>query len=238
MELLHLLTFDLDAFFMVIFVDLVLSGDNAIVIGMAAASLPPTLRKKAIAWGIGIAVGLRIILASLTFYLLQIIGIKILGSILLLFVCYSMWRDLLKTDKSQSEETGDTNNSGSNAINNQEECDGLPDERKVEELAEKKKISILSSRDFRRAMLNIIIADISMSLDNVLAVAGIARDNVVILVFGLILSIVLMAIGATFVAKMLEKFHWLGYLGLLIILYVALDMGYDGINEMLPYLRT
>ena len=87
-------------------------------------------------------------------------------------------------------------------------------------------------------MLNIIIADISMSLDNVLAVAGIARDNVVILVFGLILSIVLMAIGATFVAKMLEKFHWLGYLGLLIILYVALDMGYDGINEMLPYLRT
>ena len=207
MELLPLLTFDLDAFFMVIFVDLVLSGDNAIVIGMAAASLPSTLRKKAIAWGIGIAVGLRIILASLTFYLLQIIGIKILGSILLLFVCYSMWRDLQKTNKPQLEETGDTNNFGSNAKNHQEGYSTFPDETKAEELAKKKKISILSSRDFRRAMLTIIIADISMSLDNVLAVAGIARDNVVILVFGLVLSIILMAVGATFVAKMLEKFR-------------------------------
>ena len=222
MNFFSLSNFDFDAFFMVIFVDLVLSGDNAIIIGMAAAALPGALRRKAIVWGIGLAVVFRIILASLTFYLLQLTGIKLLGALLLLGVCYGMWRDL-KNNKVDVPPENDQDNFGKK---NQE---GLSNNL----LTEKNETNLaLASPEFRRAMMKIIIADISMSLDNVLAVAGIARENIAMMIFGLVLSIVLMAVGATFVARILEKFHWLGYVGLLIILYVALDMGYDGVLEI------
>ena len=215
-----MLNFDLDAFAMVIFVDIILSGDNAIIIGMAAASLPSEFRKKAIIWGISIAVILRIILAALTFYLLQMMGIKFLGAVLLLIVCYFMWKDLnINKDKKESSKLGD---------------DTISNTHSDHDLS---LLKALSSAKFRRAMLKITIADLTMSLDNVLAVAGIARENIFILVFGLALSIVLMAIGANFVAKILERYSWLGYIGLLIILYVALQMGYDGGLEIINYLK-
>ena len=205
---------------MVIFVDLVLSGDNAIVIGMAAAALPLGLRKKAIFWGIAIAVILRIILAALTFYLLQLVGIKLIGGLLLIAVCYFMWKDLSYSNhKSRSPSTKDPLTQNDNA-------------------SEDHPISAstaLSSSEFRKALLKITIADLTMSLDNVLAVAGIARENIFVLVFGLALSIVLMAVGASMVAKMLEKHTWLGYLGLLIIFYVACDMAYDGSIELIQF---
>ena len=208
---------DIDAILMVIFVDLVLSGDNAIIIGMAAASLPPTLRRKAIIWGIGLAVVLRIVLAALTFYLLQLHGIKFIGALLLLGVCYFMWKDL----KISSAEQTNT---------------GTPEEDVQEVQMNGSESVSLMSPEFSRAMLKIIVADVTMSLDNVLAVAGIAHDNIGVLIFGLVLSIVLMAIGANLVSRLLQKHHWLGYIGLLIIFYVALEMGYYGGIEVLELL--
>ena len=208
---------DIDAILMVIFVDLVLSGDNAIIIGMAAASLPPTLRRKAIIWGIGLAVVLRIVLAALTFYLLQLHGIKFIGALLLLGVCYFMWKDL----KISSAEQTNT---------------GTPEEDAQEDQMNGSESVSLMSPEFSRAMLKIIVADVTMSLDNVLAVAGIAHDNIGVLIFGLVLSIVLMAIGANLVSRLLQKHHWLGYIGLLIIFYVALEMGYYGGIEVLELL--
>ena len=208
---------DIDAILMVIFVDLVLSGDNAIIIGMAAASLPPTLRRKAIIWGIGLAVVLRIVLAALTFYLLQLHGIKFIGALLLLGVCYFMWKDL----KIPSADQTNT---------------GTPEEDAQEDQMNGSESVSLMSPEFSRAMLKIIVADVTMSLDNVLAVAGIAHDNIGVLIFGLVLSIVLMAIGANLVSRLLQKHHWLGYIGLLIIFYVALEMGYYGGIEVLELL--
>jgi len=220
---------DLNSLMMVIFVDLVLSGDNAIIIGMAAASLPTVLRQKAIVWGIGIAVILRIVLAALTFYLLQLTGIKILGSILLIFVCYMMWRDLTnKTEPELVAKNKDLKEVLTSQTNRETE---ILDNRNPNFF------HMIKSAEFKRAMLKITIADITMSLDNVLAVAGIARESLIILIFGLGLSIVLMAIGANLVAKILEKHHWLGYIGLLIIFYVAIDMGYHGGIEVLNYFK-
>ena len=208
---------DIDAILMVIFVDLVLSGDNAIIIGMAAASLPPTLRRKAIIWGIGLAVVLRIVLAALTFYLLQLHGIKFIGALLLLGVCYFMWKDLKISSADQTNT-------------------GTPEEDAQEDQMNGSEAVSLMSPEFSRAMLKIIVADVTMSLDNVLAVAGIAHDNIGVLIFGLVLSIVLMAIGANLVSRLLQKHHWLGYIGLLIIFYVALEMGYYGGIEVLELL--
>ena len=208
---------DIDAILMVIFVDLVLSGDNAIIIGMAAASLPPTLRRKAIIWGIGLAVVLRIVLAALTFYLLQLHGIKFIGALLLLGVCYFMWKDLKISSADQTNT-------------------GTPEEDAQEDQMNGSESVSLMSPEFSRAMLKIIVADVTMSLDNVLAVAGIAHDNIGVLIFGLVLSIVLMAIGANLVSRLLQKHHWLGYIGLLIIFYVALEMGYYGGIEVLELL--
>ena len=208
---------DIDAILMVIFVDLVLSGDNAIIIGMAAASLPPTLRRKAIIWGIGLAVVLRIVLAALTFYLLQLHGIKFIGALLLLGVCYFMWKDLKISSADQTNT-------------------GTPEEDAQEDQMNGSESVSLMSPEFSRAMLKIIVADVTMSLDNVLAVAGIAHDSIGVLIFGLVLSIVLMAIGANLVSRLLQKHHWLGYIGLLIIFYVALEMGYYGGIEVLELL--
>ena len=170
---------------MIILVDIVLSGDNAIVIGMAAATLPPKLRNKAIAFGIAAAILFRIPLAALTFYLLDIIGLKLIGGCLLFYVCYQLWLDLFKGVDLTPEQLLEDRESGAAAEND--------DEAKI------------TSRRFLRAMVTILIADLTMSLDNVLAVAGVARDNLGMLVFGLVLSIALMAVGATLIARLLNR---------------------------------
>ena len=208
--------FDLTTFMQVIFIDLVLSGDNAIIIGMAAASLPPALRQKAIVWGIALAVILRIVLAVLTVYLLSITGLKLVGGLLLFVVCYQLWKDL----RSDGEEEAGSNDTVEDA-----------DAEGAEEAG-------LMSPMFLRAMATIIVADVSMSLDNVLAVAGAAKDNIHMLVFGLVLSIVLMAVGANVVARLLNRYQWIGYIGLAVIVWVAGKMTYIGTLEVYDYLRA
>tara|TARA_A100001037_G_scaffold89515_1_gene81104 strand:+ start:1280 stop:1930 length:651 start_codon:yes stop_codon:yes gene_type:complete len=210
------LQFDLTTFMQVIFIDLVLSGDNAIIIGMAAASLPPALRRKAIVWGIALAVVLRVVLAALTVYLLTITGLKLVGGLLLFVVCYQLWKDLRSDGE---DEVGS------------EDVTAASDAEGAEETS-------LLSPMFIRAMLTIIVADVSMSLDNVLGVAGAAKDNVQMLVFGLVLSIVLMAIGANLVARMLNRYQWIGYIGLAVIVWVAGEMTYIGTIEVYDYLRA
>ncbi|MDP9807655.1 YjbE family integral membrane protein [Rhizobium tibeticum] len=191
------------ALLQVILIDLVLAGDNAVVIGLAAAGLPTEQRKKAILVGILAATVLRIALASVTVQLLEIIGLLLAGGILLLWVCWKMWRDL-------------RNGSGNEA----EGAEGDATPRKT----------------FYQAASQIVIADVSMSLDNVLAVAGAAREHPTILVIGLILSIAMMGIAANFIARLLNRYHWIAYLGLAIIIYVALSMIYRGALEVWPHL--
>ena len=201
-------------FTMIILVDLVLSGDNAIVIGLAAASLPPNLQKKAIIYGIAAAIIFRIPLAALTFYLLEITGLKLIGGCLLFYVCYQLWNDLSKNQDSQPQ---------NNSTNKKVEISNI--ENIVNERA--------NSRQFLRAMSTILIADLTMSLDNVLAVAGVARDNLGMLIFGLVLSIVLMAVGATFIARLLNKYKYIGYIGLAVIIWVACRLTWDGGFELI-----
>jgi YjbE family integral membrane protein len=202
------------ALFQVITIDLVLAGDNAIVIGLAAAGLPREQRNKAILVGIIAATVLRIIFAGATTQLLQILGLLLVGGILLLWVCWKMWRELTQTSAEQSEAleamtSEDINADGTIA-------GGAP------------------RKTFAQAAWQIVIADVSMSLDNVLAVAGAARDHTTVLIFGLILSIGLMGLAATFIAKLLQRHRWIAYVGLLIILYVALEMIYRGVLEIWP----
>ena len=204
------------ALLQVIAIDLVLAGDNAIVIGLAASGLPADQRNKAILIGIIAATVLRIAFATVTVQLLQIIGLLLVGGILLLWVCWKMWRELRTTHEeshaAQEALAGhDLNADGSIA-------GGAP------------------RKTLRQAAIQIIIADVSMSLDNVLAVAGAARDHPTVLVIGLILSIALMGIAATFIARLLERFRWIAYIGLAIILYVALEMIYRGSLEVWPNL--
>jgi len=210
------LQFDLTTFMQVVFIDLVLSGDNAIIIGMAAAALPSALRQKAIVWGIALAVILRVVLAALTVYLLTIIGLKLVGGLLLFVVCYQLWNDLRASG------------------HDEQESDSASQDGKDEEAAN---AGILSPM-FIRAMLTIIVADVSMSLDNVLGVAGAAKDNIQMLVFGLVLSIVLMAAGANLVARLLNRYQWIGYIGLAVIVWVAGEMTFVGTIEVFEYLRA
>ena len=204
----------LSALLQVIMIDLVLAGDNAIVIGLAAAGLPKEQRHKAILMGILAATVLRIIFAAATTQLLQIVGLLLAGGILLLWVCWKMWRELRTShaEEMQAEEAlenGDIDQDG--------------------------KISVGAPRKtFAQAAWQIVIADVSMSLDNVLAVAGAAREHPVVLIFGLILSIALMGIAATFIARLLQRHRWIAYVGLAIILYVAVEMIYRGTHEVLP----
>ena len=199
----------------VIGIDLVLAGDNAIVIGLAAAGLPKEQRGKAILAGIIAATVLRIIFAGLTTQLLQIVGLLLAGGILLLWVCWKMWRELraghgVEVQRSEEALTGqDLNADGSVAGGG-------------------------ATKTFRQAATQIVVADISMSLDNVLAVAGAAKDHPTVLVFGLILSIALMGLAATFIARLLNKHRWIAYVGLAIILYVSLDMMWEGWTEIQP----
>jgi YjbE family integral membrane protein len=197
----------LTALFQVVMIDLVLAGDNAIVIGLAAAGLPEAQRKKAILIGILAATALRIGFAGITVQLLQIIGLLLAGGILLLWVCWKMWRELQASHPQHHAQNLSSARTST--------ADFAPQEKTL-----------------GQAIWQITLADVSMSLDNVLAVAGAAREHPMILVFGLGLSIALMGLAASFIARILEKHRWIAYVGLLIILYVALDMCYRGAIEL------
>ncbi|MER2535681.1 MAG: TerC family protein [Rhizobiaceae bacterium] len=208
----YLTTEALSALLQVIMIDLVLAGDNAIVIGLAAAGLPKEQRAKAILIGIIAATVLRIGFAAATTQLLQIVGLLLAGGILLLWVCWKMWRELRTPHHEEQAATealadADLNKDGTVA-------GGAP------------------RKTFAQAAWQIVIADVSMSLDNVLAVAGAARDHPYILVFGLILSIALMGIAASFIARILQKHRWIAYVGLVVILYVSVEMIYRGGMEV------
>jgi YjbE family integral membrane protein len=195
------------ALLQVVMIDLVLAGDNAIVIGLAAAGLPKEHRAKAILIGIIAATVLRIGFASVTTQLLQIVGLLLAGGILLLWVCWKMWREL----RSHSQEAR-----GDEALGELNEDGGAP------------------QKTFAQAAWQIVVADVSMSLDNVLAVAGAAREHPAVLIFGLILSIALMGIAASFIARLLHRHRWIAYVGLAVIIYVAVEMIYRGVFEVLP----
>ena len=181
-------------FFQIVFIDLVLAGDNAIIIGMVASQFKDEIRKKIIFWGIGAAIILRIIFTLLTAYLLQINGLKTIGGLLLFYIAYKLYKDVIK-----------------NEIN---------DDKKIQ----------ADSSNYFKAIMTVVIADVSMSLDNVLGVAGAARDHYILLVFGLILSIVLMATVATIISKWIKKYKWIGWIGFLAILAVAIELIYSDLK--------
>ena len=184
-------------FFQIVFIDLVLAGDNAIIIGMIASQFPIDKRKKIIFFGIGAAVILRIILTLLTAYLLQIKGLRLIGGLALLYIVYKLYVDVIKNQ------------------NNEE------DKLKV------------NNSSFLKAIWTILIADFTMSLDNVLGVAGAAKDHYFLLVFGLILSIVIMATAATLISNWIKKYKWIGWLGLLAILIVAIELIYTDLKLLI-----
>ena len=184
-------------FFQIVFIDLVLAGDNAIIIGMVASQFPANQRKKIIFFGIGAAVVLRIIFTLMTAYLLQITGLRLIGGILLLYICYKLYVDVIKNSTNDNEDIKVDNSS------------------------------------FLKAITTVILADITMSLDNVLGVAGAARDHYTLLVFGLVLSIVLMATAATLISKWIKKYRWIGWIGLFAILIVAIELIYTDIKLFL-----
>ena len=183
-------------FFQIIFIDLVLAGDNAIIIGMVASQFPPEQRKKIIFWGIGAAVILRILFTLITAYLLQISGLRLIGGILLLYICYKLYVDVVKQ-------------------------------------SEKKDNIKIDNSSFLKAITTVILADITMSLDNVLGVAGAARDHYYLLVFGLALSIILMATAATLISGWIKKYKWIAWVGLLAVLIVAIELIYTDIKVLL-----
>ena len=185
-------------FFQIVFIDLVLAGDNAIIIGMVASQFPTDQRKKIIFWGIGAAVVLRIIFTLITAYLLQITGLRLIGGILLLYICYRLYVDVIKMNGNAEENVKKVDNSS-----------------------------------FMKAITTVILADVTMSLDNVLGVAGAARDHYMLLIFGLVLSIVLMATAATLISGWIKKYKWIGWVGLLAILFVAIELIYTDVKLFL-----
>ena len=201
---------EISALIQVIFVDLVLAGDNAIVIGMVAAGLPAADRKKVIVAGIVAATVMRIMFAAVTVQLLKIVGLVLAGGLLLLWVCWKLWREIQEQRRVAAEAAGE-----------------LEPDAEVRE-----------PKTMRQAIVQIVIADLSMSLDNVLAVAGIARDHLWVLVFGLVLSVALMGLAATWIARLLEKHHWIAYLGLAVIFYVAVAMIFDGFQDLSDLAET
>ena len=180
----------------IIFIDLVLAGDNAIIIGMVASKFQTEQRKKVIFWGIGGAIILRIILTLLTAYLLQITGLRLIGGLLLLYIVYKLYVDVIK---GQSNE----------------------DDIKVD------------NSSFMKAILTVLLADFTMSLDNVLGVAGAAGDHYFLLIFGLALSIILMATAATLISKWINEYKWIAWVGLFAILVVAIDLIYTDIKTLI-----
>jgi YjbE family integral membrane protein len=177
-------------FFQIVFIDLVLAGDNAIIIGMVASQFADDQRKKIIFWGIGAAIILRIIFTLITAYLLQINGLRLVGGILLLYIAYTLYIDVVKN---------------------------------VEDNKNNLKVD---NSSLLKAITTVIIADVTMSLDNVLGVAGAAKEHYILLIFGLALSIILMATAATLISKWIKKYRWIAWLGLLAILVVAIDLIY------------
>ena len=189
-----MLTEQILIFFQIILLDLVLAGDNAIIIGMVASQFPNEQRKKIIFWGIGAAIILRIIFTLITAYLLQITGLRLIGGLLLLYVCYKLYVDVVKGN------------------------------------ATEEKSPSIENTNFFKAITTIIIADVTMSLDNVLAVAGAAKDHYYLLIFGLVLSIILMAVAANLISQWIKKYKWIAWLGLLAILFVAIELIYTDIK--------
>ena len=181
-------------FFQIIFIDLILAGDNAIIIGMVASKFPPEQRKKIIFWGIGGAVILRILLTLITAYLLQITGLRLIGGLLLLYIVYKLYVDVIK-NSSDGEENIKVDNS-----------------------------SML------KAVWTVLLADFTMSLDNVLGVAGAAKDHYFLLIFGLVLSIILMATAATLISKWIKEYKWIAWVGLFAILFVAVELIYTDLR--------
>ena len=179
----------------IIFIDLVLAGDNAIIIGMVASKFPVEQRKKVIFWGIGGAVILRIVLTLLTAYLLQITGLRLIGGLLLLYIVYKLYIDVIK---------------------------GASNEENVK----------VDNSSFLRAIWTVLLADFTMSLDNILGVAGAAGHHYHLLIFGLILSIILMAVAANLISGWIKKYKWIAWVGLLAILVVAVELIYTDINTL------
>lgn len=204
----------------VIMIDLVLAGDNAIVVGMAAAGLPRHMRGKVILIGIAAATVLRILFALVTNQLLAIIGLTLAGGILLLWVCWKFWRELVHERRRRLKAAA-------------RRREALSRDERVE-LAEHEEAlpGAGPPKTMRQAIIQIVLADVSMSLDNVLAVAGAAGEHMWVLVVGLLLSVALMGAAATLIAGLLKRFHWIAYVGLAIILWVAVDMIYRGTNEV------
>jgi YjbE family integral membrane protein len=198
------LSSEASAILQVIFINVVLSGDNAIVVGMAAAGAPAAIRKKVIFYGITGAVVLRILLSLLAVQFLQVVGLLLAGGILLLWVSWKLYREIRQSAAEHS---------GTEALS---------------EVGAEGEVAVESTKTLGEAMWQILVADVSMSLDNVLAVAGAARDHPLIMAAGLVLSIALMALAATFIARLLDRYRWLAWVGLLVILYVALRMVWDG----------
>lgn len=196
----NLLGIDLVALLNVIVIDVVLAGDNAIIVGLAASRVAPEIRKRVIFWGMAAAVGLRILFAAIATQLLAIVGLTLAGGILLLWVCWKMYRELRKSHH--------------------------------EPLAADAAASALPALSFGAAVTQITIADVSMSLDNVLAVAGAAKGSTEVLVIGLGVAILLMALAANLIAKLLVRYPWITWIGLTIIVVVAVDMIYEGSHEV------
>tara|TARA_E500000178_G_scaffold352588_1_gene416358 strand:- start:543 stop:1118 length:576 start_codon:yes stop_codon:yes gene_type:complete len=184
-------------FSQIVFIDLILAGDNAIIIGMVASKFPPAQRKLIIFWGIGGAVILRIILTLLTAYLLQITGLRLIGGILLLFIVYKLYIDVIKHESSKDKEIKVDNTS------------------------------------LLRAIWTVLLADFTMSLDNVLGVAGAAGHHYHLLIFGLVLSIILMAVAANLISLWIKKYKWIAWIGLIAILIVAIDLIYTDIKLLI-----
>ncbi|TWB22731.1 YjbE family integral membrane protein [Nitrospirillum amazonense] len=197
---------ELTALIQVLLIDLVLAGDNALVVGMAASGVPVEKRRKVIFWGISVAVLMRIGFALLATRLLDIIGLTLAGGILLLWVCWKLWRELRQHSKEQAEAAG-----------------GEPH------------VPSLAGKSVGTAIRQIALADVSMSLDNVLAVAGAAEDHTWVMVLGLVLSVALMGAAATLIARLLARYFWISYIGLAIIAYVACHMIWDGGTEVAPF---
>ena len=188
------MTEEITIFFQIIFIDLILAGDNAIIIGMVASKFPPEQRKKIIFWGIGGAVILRILLTLITAYLLQITGLRLLGGLLLLYIVYKLYVDVIRNSQNDEENI------------------------KVD------------SSSMLNAIWTVLLADFTMSLDNVLGVAGAAKDHYFLLVFGLVLSIILMATAATLISRWIKEYKWIAWVGLFAILFVAIDLIYTDIK--------
>ena len=192
----------------IVFADIILSGDNALVIGMAAAGLAPKQRKKAIAIGMAMAAGMRILFAVIASYLLAIKGILLVGGLLLSWVCWRFYLDLKEFNQASIDTIEAVNLEGASRDNSK------------------------SEKSFWRALITILIADVSMSIDNIVAVAAIARDNTALLIFGLALAIAFMAFFASMIMRVMVRYRWLSYLGLFFLIYLSAAMLYDGLVDL------